>query len=194
MIIQVGGKLMEEKLYRVKVKDGDTIVELTGDKKFVVRSFNQVKSILNRELITGKVPRVLRPGKKPKTARLKKKPGRKPKQILAEAPVEEKPHTDLTKLSLPELFKVKTPKRENHRILLMAFYVNKVKGKREFKGIDLAPIYSELKLDVPKNLSGFLRRMAEGKEGLVVHGKKQGRYRITNKGIDFIHEMVPSDK
>ena len=97
----------------------------------------------------------------------------------------------MRKMTLQEIFKVKNPKRENQRVLLLAYYTNKVLNKKEFKSKDLEPFYGELKIGTPKNLSYYLRSMSSEGKGLITHGKKHGRYKITNKGIDFIYEKIP---
>jgi len=178
---------MDEKVYKVRIKEGETVVELAGDKKFVVRSFNNIKRALGRELNGGKLPRILKPKKKKTPGRKKKGKRGRPKKVVVVAP-----RPDLSKLSLPELFKVKVPSRDNHKALLMAYYMNKVMGKREFRGVDLVPLYKEMNLEPPQNISNFLRRMAGDKTGLLTHGRKSGRYKITKNGIDYIHVKIPS--
>lgn len=178
---------MDEKIYKVRVKEGDTVVELAGDKKFVVRSFNQIKRALGRELNGGKLPRVLRPKVKKTPGRKKKGKRGRPKKVVVQVP-----RPDLSKMSLKEIFDTKVPKRDNHKALLMSYYTNKVMGKREFRGVDLLPLYKEMGFEPPQNISNFLRRMAGEKAGLLTHGRKSGRYKITKEGIEYIHVKIPS--
>ena len=170
---------MVESTYRIRIKDGTTELEIAGDKRFVQRSFKEIKALLNKHFRSNLI-------QVERKSRRKRKPGPKPKI----SPPKER--TDMRKMSLQEIFKVKNPKRENQRVLLLAYYLNKVTGKREFKIKDLKPLYDELKLEVPKNLGYFLRSMSSEDKGLLVQGRKQGRFKITEKGIDFIYEKIPS--
>jgi hypothetical protein len=171
---------MTDEIYHIKVKDGSTQVEVSGDKRFVNKVFNNLKDVLSKEL------------KKPGMGRKKgKKRGRKPKKPKK---LLKKDRPDLKELDLEGLLEKKPPKRENQRILLMGYYMNKIEGKREFRGKDLEKLYKDLKLKVPKNVTYFLRKLSEDEKGLLTHGKKQGRYKITEKGIDFIHDKIPTAK
>jgi len=201
-----GGKLMIEKTYRVKLKNGETVMEIAGDKKFVTRSFGLLKPVFVRALSQSKAQRTTR--QKRKKSEKKTAPAEiitEPEPTIEPVPEPEpfvvqetstppaKPiGTDLGKLTLSELFKVKNPQIENHRVLLLAFYANQNLKKEEFKGVDLERLYSELNMPAPKNLSNFLRRMAENQEGLVVFGSKHGRYKITEKGAEFIRNEIPT--
>lgn len=95
-------------------------------------------------------------------------------------------------MSLEDIFDVKTPKQDNQQILLMGYYLNKIERRREFRSKDIERLYSQLKIDVPKNITYHLRKMSEKDKELLVQGSKQGRFKIADKGIDFIHENIPS--
>ncbi|MGA1872253.1 MAG: hypothetical protein ACMUHY_01150 [Thermoplasmatota archaeon] len=184
---------MEEKIYRIKIKDEDTVIELAGDKKFVKKAFREIKKILDKDLKTPRSIADKKPKKRRKKPGRKKKPGPKPKKKKSKK-IPKKDRVDMRSMKLEEIFSMKAPKRENQRIMLLAYYMNKVESKREFRAMDLPPLYEKLKLDVPKNLSYFLRKLSEDEKGLLEHGKKQGRYKITNKGIDFIYDVIPDAK
>ncbi|MGA1865852.1 MAG: hypothetical protein ACMUFK_00125 [Thermoplasmatota archaeon] len=170
------------------------VVELAGDRKFVKKAFNEIRRILDKDL---KVPRSLadkKPSKRRKKPGRKKKPGPKPKKKAKSKKVPKKDRVDMSKMTLEQIFKIKAPKRENQRVILLGYYINKVEGKREFRAMDLPPLYKKLKVETPKNLSYFLRKMSEDRKGLLEHGKKQGRYKITKRGIDFIYDVIPNGK
>lgn len=178
---------MAEKVYKIKIKDGDTEIELEGDKKFVNESFKQVKNVLGTKKTKSK--------KKPKSRKKrgrKKKPGRKPKKKPKKTP--KKDRVDLRKYSLKEIFNMKKPRRKRHHVIIMAYYMNKALRKREFRATDLKPLYEEVEIDAPKNLSYFLRKMADEEPKLLAHGRKQGRYKITDKGIDYLYDEIPDAK
>jgi len=168
---------MPDEIYHIKVKDGSTEVEVSGDKRFVNKVFKNLKDVLSKDV------------RKPRVGRRGKKRGRKPKKVKK---VFKKDRIDLKQFDLKGLFEKKIPKRENQRVLLLGYYMNKIEGKREFRGKDLEKLYKELKLEVPDNITYFLRKMSEDKKGLLAHGKKQGRYKITDKGMDFIHDKIPT--
>jgi hypothetical protein len=171
---------MDDKIFHIKVKDGSTQLEISGDRRFVNKVFNNLKDVLSKEL------------KKPSMGRKRgRKRGRKPKKPKK---VLKKDRIDLKQFDLKGLLEKKPPKRENQRILLMGYYLNKIEGKREFRGKDLEKLYEELKMEVPSNVTYFLRKLSEDEKGLLAHGKKQGRYKITDKGIDFIHDKIPTAK
>lgn len=177
----------ESKIYQIRIKDGDTEIELKGDKSFVRKAFKQLQEVLGKELDRKKLPgekkwRKRKPGRK-------KKPGPKPKPKPKKIP--KKDREDLTNYTLKKLFKFRKPIKENQRILMLAFYVNKIEKKREFRGVDLEPLYKKLGLETPKNLSYFLRKMAEPHIGRIEQGKRQGRYKITDKGIGYIYDEIP---
>ncbi|MFO8051786.1 MAG: hypothetical protein R6V01_08840 [Thermoplasmatota archaeon] len=178
---------MTEEIYKVKIKDGATEIELKGDKRFVRKAFREIQDILDKELDKSKLPgqkkrRRKKPGRK-------KKPGPKPKPKPKKTP--KKDRVDLRKYSLKKLFEFRKPIRENQRVLMLAFYMNKVLKKREFRGVDLEPLYKELGIDPPDNLSYYLRKMSEPHIGRIEQGRKQGRYKITDKGIDYIYDKIP---
>ncbi|MEA3558874.1 MAG: hypothetical protein U9R75_06420 [Candidatus Thermoplasmatota archaeon] len=178
---------MSEEIYRIKIKDGKTEVELKGDKRFVRKAFRDIQYLLGKELDRGKLPgerkkRRRKPGRK-------KKPGPKPKPRPKKTP--KKNRVDLTNYTLKKLFEFRKPVRENQRVLMLAFYTNKIMKKREFRGVDLEPLYKELSMEVPDNLSYYLRKMSETQNGTIEKGKKQGRYKITSKGIDFLYDTIP---
>lgn len=185
---------MDEKMYKIKIKEEDMVVELAGDKKFVKRAFNEIKRILDKDLKTPRSIADKKPKKRRKKPGRKKKPGPKPKKKVKPKKVPKKDRLDMRSMKLEEIFKMKAPKRENQRVMLLAYYMNKVEGKREFRAMDLPPLYKKLKLAVPKNLSYFLRKMSEDEKALLTHGKKQGRYKITDRGIDFIYNVIPDSK
>ncbi|MBN1390755.1 MAG: hypothetical protein JXA22_08955 [Candidatus Thermoplasmatota archaeon] len=185
---------MNEEMYKVKIKGEDMVIELAGDKKFVKKAFNELRKVLDKDL---KKPRKLadrKTAKRRKKPGRKKKPGPKPKKKVKPKKIPRKDRVDMKDLTLEEIFKLKAPKRENQRVLLMGYYLNKVDRNREFRAMDLPPLYGKLKIKTPKNLSYFLRKMSEDGKGLLVHGRKQGRYKITQKGIDFIYNNIPDAK
>ncbi|MBN1538999.1 MAG: hypothetical protein JW939_02555 [Candidatus Thermoplasmatota archaeon] len=182
---------MNEEKYRIKIKEEGMVIDLSGDKKFVKKAFNEIKKILDKD---SKKPRKLtqKTQKRRKKPGRKKKPGPKPKKKVKPKRIPKKDRVDMSRMTLDQIFKMKAPKRENQRVLLMGYYMNKVEGLREFRAMDLPPLYRKLGLEVPKNLSYFLRNMSEERKGLLTHGRKQGRYKITKKGIDFIYDKIPS--
>jgi len=178
---------LAEKVYKIKIKDGTTEIELEGDKKFVNESFEQVKKVLGTKNKTTK-----KKSKSRKKRGRKKKPGRKPKKKPKKTP--KKDRIDLRNLSLKEIFDLKKPRRKRHHVMIMAYYMNKALRKREFRATDLKPLYEEVEIETPKNLSYFLRKMADEEPKLLTHGRKQGRYKITDKGIDYIYDEIPDAK
>jgi len=197
---------MIPKTYSVKLKEGQTTMEIAGDKQFVTRALNLLKPVFVRALSQSKAQRTTRQKrkkseKKTASAEIITEPEPtivsvpEPEPFVVKetsTPPAEPIGTDLGKLTLSELFKVKNPQIENHRVLLLAFYANHTMKKEEFKGVDLEKFYSELNMQAPKNISNFLRRMAENQEGLVVFGSKHGRYKITEKGSEFIRNEIPT--
>lgn len=183
---------MQEPVYRIKVKDGDSEIDISGDKKFVIKSFDDIKVLLNKNLRSVQPITEKKQIKKSKKTGRKKKPGPKPKTSKKNETKLTTERIDLKNITLENLLKVKKPRKENQRVLLLAYYMNKVKRKREFRGKDLEALYVDLKLEVPKNLNYHLRRMAEKERGLIAQGKRNGRYKITDKGVDVIHEEISS--
>ncbi|OYT50132.1 MAG: hypothetical protein DRI93_00035 [Aquificota bacterium] len=203
-------------VHKLRLKMGDIEIELEGDKNFVRESFGDMKHILSatglkipempkmeapavvKEIAVEKVAEEAKPkrrrGRPRKTEVVKaaeaaveeKKPAkRRGRKKKAEAEAEKK--VDITSVkSLPELFKLKSPAKEGDKILLMAYWINKVLKKREFRASDIKELYKELKMDPPKNISYYLRKLSSDKMGLLMPGKKKGRYKISNLGIIYL--------
>lgn len=176
--------LLADRVYRIKVKDGDNEIEIAGDKRFVNKIFKEISVLLGKKIKGGRIPT-----KRRKKLGRKKKRGRKPKPKPKK--ITKKDYLDIKKMTLTELFEFRKPKRENQRVLLLAYYANKALKKREFRGKELKTLYQEIGIAPPKNLTYFLRKMAEDERGLLAHGRKSGRYKITDKGIDFIYNEIP---
>jgi hypothetical protein len=135
-----------------------------------------------------------KPGRKPKAEKKpepevkeRKKPGRKPK---AETPAPaEKPakkvRADLKDKPLPELVAMKDAKKDNDLVTLAAYYINKNQKKREFRSSDILEVLKENNLPEPANVNYHLRKLSDDR-GLLTHGKKQGRYKISDQGVKWV--------
>lgn len=169
--------------YRIVVKNKGTEIAIKGSKKYVNKTFKNLKPELKREMRRHRKPAEKAEfrsyEKKSKKTKSEKAKTSKPKKI------------DLKDKTLSEIFKLKNPQKENQRILLMGYYASEVLDKEEFKGKDLKIFYRELGMEVPNTITYHLKRMTDEK-GLLDRGGKQGHYRMTDKGIKYIHEEIPS--
>lgn len=198
-------------VHKLRLKMGDIEIELEGDKGFVKDSFAEMKSILTAtgfkipELPGLEAPAVVKeipPETVVEEVKPKRKRGRPPKkevvettEVVEEVPkkrgrrkkteVEAEKKVDITTVtSLPELFRLKNPTKEGDKILLMAYWINKVMKKREFRAADIEELYRELKMEPPNNISYYLRKL--NSMDLLMPGKKKGRYKISNVGIIYL--------
>jgi predicted transcriptional regulator len=44
---------------------------------------------------------------------------------------------------------------------------------------------------IPKNIPYYLRKMSSKDKEYLLRGRKEGRYKITQKGIEYIYNNIP---
>lgn len=161
--------------YKLRVKSGDTELEIEGDKTFVHDHFFQMKGLLSGMNIKLKADK---PFKGKKRGR---KPGRK-KKVLPKPKIVE---LDLKHMSLEEIIKKINPKKDQDKILIFSYWINKMKRKREFRSNDIKIMFKEMKMDPPKNIRYHLNNLTK-KKGYLQAGRKHGRFKISEEGIKFL--------
>jgi hypothetical protein len=196
--------------YRIRIKEGDIEIELEGDKGFVLEKYQELQSLLKKApkvsmggsrarkpksapaaKAAGAKPKAKR-GRKPKAkpaakkAKPKAKPGRKPKE--APAKVEKPPkkvRADQKDKNLSQLVELKGAKKDPDRIVLAGYFINKNQKKREFRSNDIVAALKKAALPEPKNTTYHLRKLTDSK-GLLMHGRKQGRYKVSEAGVKWV--------
>lgn len=146
-------------LYRVKVKNGRNFVEIQGDKAFTEKMFKSISEVFPKAA----------------TKPAPKKRGRKPKP---------KPKIDLNTISVEKLVSIIKDKRSSTRILVSGFIINKKLKKREFRSKEMVSFMEEHGIEVPQNPTYHFRKLKE--TGNFLPGRKSGRYKISDKGMDEI--------
>jgi hypothetical protein len=203
--------------YRIRIKEGETEIELEGDKNFVLEKYQELQSLLKKapKVSLGK-PRGRKPkvaaapaetiavvaeekpkakrGRKPKAKpaavpKVKAKRGRKPKAVK---PKKEKPERPTKKVradqkdkNLKELVEMKGARKDWDRIVLAGYYINKNQKKREFRSNDINSVLKKAGFPEPKNTTYHLRKLTDDK-GLLTHGRKQGRYKVSDAGVKWV--------
>lgn len=159
--------------YKLRIKTGDTEIEVEGDKKFVIDHFSR----MNKLLKGGKMAalKMDKPGRKKKRGR---KPGRKKKVV----PVPKKVKLDLKNMSVSEIINRVEARKDQDKILVFSYALNKMKKKREFRGSDVVGMFKEMNMEAPNNITYHLRKLS-GEKGLLKAGRKNGRYKISDDGI-----------
>ncbi|MCK5774039.1 MAG: hypothetical protein KAH57_09665 [Thermoplasmata archaeon] len=154
------------------MKTGDMEIEVEGDKKFVIDHFSKMNKLLKGgKMATLKMDK---PGRKKRG----RKPGRKKKVI----PKPKKVKLDLKNMSVSEIMDKFEAKRDQDKILVFSYALNKMKKKREFRGSDVVGMFNEMNMEAPNNITYHLRKLS-GEKGLLKAGRKNGRYKISDEGI-----------
>ena len=157
----------------MRIKTGDTEIEVEGDKKFVIDHFSRMNKLLKGGRIAAL--KMDKPGRKKKRGR---KPGRKKKVI----PVPKKVKLDLKNMAVSEIIDRVEAKKDQDKILVFSYALNKMKKKREFRGSDVVGMFKEMNMEAPNNITYHLRKLS-GEKGLLKAGRKNGRYKISDEGI-----------
>ena len=92
---------------------------------------------------------------------------------------------DLKGKDLGALLKLKNPKSDADKIVLAGYHINKNERKREFKSGDIEDIMKRFNVEPPNNVSYYLRKLSDDK-GLLTHGRKSGRYKVSDSGIKWV--------
>ena len=151
---------MESKgLYKIKVRNGRNLIEIEGDKEFVDDVFKEVKIIF--------------PKQRSKGAPAKRGPKPKPK-----------PSIDVKALEIGDLLPKLDGKKNDMKVLVSAFCINKKLRKREFRSKEMIGFMKKNKIEVPGNMTYYFRRLMG--DGLLNQGRKQGRFKISDEGIKHI--------
>ena len=168
-------------IYRLKVKNGETEIEIEGDEAFVEHYFSEVSSFIS----TGKKIKAMgRP-----LIKGKRKRGRKPKVPKIISPVVKR--INLKRLTISQLVELCRLKKERDRILTMGYIITKMNGKHEFRPKAVMDKYIEYNLTPPKRVGYYLKCLCE--EGLLVHGRRGGRFKMSDSGILHLSECLVVD-
>ena len=163
--------------YKLRVKSKGTEIEIEGDKKFVEGHFSQFKKLLKDAKLQS--ARNARSSKKGRKRGRKKKPGRKPKK-------EKRVKLDLPNMELKQILEEAKPDKEDTNILVFSYWLNKRMRKREFRSPDIEAMYKEIGMEAPNNITYYLRKLSDEDKGLLQHGRKNGRYKISPDGLKYI--------
>ena len=134
-----------------------------------------------------------KPGKALKKEEKPAKAEKAPRKAKLEKPAKvEKPEKpskkvrmDLKNKDFNELMKIKDPKNDSEKIIIAGYHLNKNERKREFKSNDVEDILKKFNINAPNNVSYYLRKLSDDK-GLLTHGRKNGRYKVSDEGIKWI--------
>ncbi|MDG6224961.1 MAG: hypothetical protein QCI82_05550, partial [Candidatus Thermoplasmatota archaeon] len=104
--------------------------------------------------------------------------------VKAEKPTK-KAKVDLKGKDLGYLMKVKDPKNDAFKVVLAGYHINKNERKREFRSVDIEDVLKKFNVEAPNNVSYYLRKLSDDK-GLLTHGRKSGRYKISDSGVKWV--------
>ena len=150
-------------LHRIKVKSGRNLIEIEGDRDFAEDVFERIKEIFPRHSA--------------KPAHRKRGPKPKPK-----------PSIDLKMIELEDLVQKVQDQRDHMKVLVSGFIINKKLRKREFRSKEMATFMKEHGIEGPGNLTYHFRKMKD--DGLFTLGRKNGRFKITDEGINYIEKKL----
>ncbi|RLF58340.1 MAG: hypothetical protein DRN37_05150 [Thermoplasmata archaeon] len=150
--------------YRIKVKSGRNLIEIEGDKAFVDEVFKDIRKIFPKQAQRNAAPR---------------KRGPKPKP---------RPAIDLKELDPKDIISRLEGKATSLKVLASGYILNKKLRKREFRAKEMTTFMKEFGLDVPNNLTYYFRRFKD--EGTFTQGRKQGRFKITDIGIEHLTKKL----
>lgn len=108
-----------------------------------------------------------------------------------EMPKIPKDRVELETFSLVEFYKLKQPKDHNETVVVFAYWLTKKDQQEEFKPRDITACYDGAKIPLPKNVQQHVSAMASGKKAYLTAGTKNGWYKLTLTGEDFVEKELP---
>lgn len=157
--------------YRIRIRKGDTEIEIEGDKEFVEKHIEEFKEELSQ------IPEV---------------PLSEGKSISPTIEREEKEQEPKLKdLSLAEFYKIKQPKDHNETVVVFAYWLTKKENKEEFKTGDISKCYDVARITKPKNTTQHIQRAASGKKAWLTTGYKKEYYKLTLTGEELVEKELP---
>jgi hypothetical protein len=73
-------------------------------------------------------------------------------------------------------------------ILAFSYWINKHLKKKEVKQQKILEMYTELKMEAPKNIPYYLRKLEKNND--IVRGSKQGRFKISKQGEKNLLKLI----
>ncbi len=150
--------------YRIRFKQADTEFEIEGDKKYVTATYREMKEILG--LVQQTKPVLTGEPKEAKSTAARSIGGKasSPREFIDRYGL--KRHVDI--------------------VLAFGYFLEKVRGLRNFTGADINTCYYEAKVE-PSNTSQMV--INNIKKGLIMQSRKTGgkaNYTITRTGEEFV--------
>jgi len=155
-----------EQNYRIRIKLGEIEIEAEGDKDFVEKHIEELKTEM------------------PKIAR--ELPS---EEVIPEIQGE---RMELEKLSLAEFYKQKQPKDHNETIVVFACWLTKREEQQEFTPKGIEACYSQIAMTKPANIPQCMGILASGKKAYLLRGDKRGQYRLSMTGEEFVENKLPN--
>jgi hypothetical protein len=155
--------------YRMRLKQGDIEFEIEGDRNYVSKTYDDLKEILGLQQTTLPLPP---PGTQEKPE--KKKSG------VTKAPTGGKSYSPREFIDRYAL------KRHTDIVLGFGYFLEKVRGLKNFSGADINTCYYEAKVE-PSNTSQMI--INNIKKGFIMPSGKSGSrkgFMLTRTGEDFV--------
>ncbi len=164
------GDAVIDQQYRIRIRRGETEIDLQGDKAFVIEHLE----ILGKEL-----PKAFED------------------EEVSRGPVTQKRHMrdrELQKLSLAEFYKERRPETKTQAVVTFAYWLTKREGKNEFKGTDIMSCFDEVRIPKPENVHDILGKLASGSKAHITPSSSKGHWKLTLTGEEFVENQLSEKK
>jgi hypothetical protein len=160
---------MIEQNYRIKIKKGDTEIDIAGDKNFVEKHIEKYKK------------EVFEPSKKISDEEI--------------SPIREgkKKESGLDEISLSEFYKKKKPKdykKHDENILIFSYYLSEIEKNEEFSPKNIEDCYEETSIPKPSNTARDMKSLASGKKAYLIKSSR-GIYKLSAIGKELVKNELP---
>lgn len=161
---------MSDKNFKIRFKNGNNEFEIEGDKEFIDNYYIKIKEdfLIEKKQIEKKL-------------------------ILDKINKEEKKEIHEISKTLTEFYKSKSPRNHNETIITFAYWLLNNQNIEEFQTTkNILECYETIKIKKPGNIHQHISNL--NKEGLIMPGNKDGNYKLTLYGIEFVEKQLPKKK
>jgi len=153
---------MIETHYSIKYKDGDSEIEVHGDKDFVESKFKEFLELKKPAEVQHPIQ----------------------KDEVSKTPPEKK-------YSLAEYLKTKDDKSHSDKILIFAFYLEEYENMSSFSLNDIEQCYKKVRIPKTKNFSPYIRQITHNGYITEASEKKDSKkaWTLTQNGIDYVKSL-----
>ena len=152
--------------YRIRIKKGETELEVEGDKEFVKELFEEFKTdmySLPESKINSSQSIISQNGQI---------------QLIRD------------KYTLQKLYKILNPTTNLDRIIIFGYWILKAEKIEEFSINDIINYFEKFKIKKPAYITRDFRKLVNPSKGYLIIGKTEGYYSLSYDGIQYIEEKL----